>query len=74
MKNYYLINHTGEVNSISKETAFRLCIDYTNDYITCYDDGDNIFIADCSSDPCEIIEAIIATTGYFKANYKVAYC
>lgn len=73
MKKYYLLHFTG-LKPISKKRFLKL--EYQNfehDYITWYDDGENIFIGVCNLSEKDVIFEIVETTGQFKSEFAMWY-
>ena len=69
---YYVINFES-VKEVDKKTFLKLDNAHLErDYITWYNDGENIFIGVCSNDIKNVIYAIVKATGAFNADYYEA--
>ena len=69
---YYVINFES-VKEVDKKTFLKLDNAHLDrDYITWYNDGENIFIGVCSNDIKNVIYAIVKATGVFNADYYEA--
>lgn len=73
MKKYYLLHFTG-LKPISKKRFLKLWHqNFERDYITWYDDGENVFIGVCNLSEKDVIFKIVEATGQFKSCYAMWY-
>ena len=69
---YYVINFKS-VKEVDKKTFLKLDNAHLErDYITWYNDGENIFIGVCSLSPEDVIIHIINTIGKYDNKYDMS--
>lgn len=73
MKKYYLLHFTG-LKPINKNRFLKLWYqNFERDYITWYDDGENVFIGVCNLNEKNVVYEIVKTTGIFKSEFAMWY-
>ena len=69
---YYVIDFCG-VKEVDKRRFLKLSNQNLNrDYITWYDDGENIFLGVCYLSEKDVISHIVDTIGTYKSKYDMS--